>query len=535
MNILLVDDDSYVIETLQKNIDWNSIQIDNVYTAYSVSKAKQIIEDVPIQLIVCDIEMPKEDGFTLLRWIREKNYIIKVILLTSYAEFEYANQAIKMNCFAYALKPIVFEELEALIRNAMAAVKEALETVNYKKYYAYWSASEKLRKENFWYELLFKADPKDTETIGKLLQANGLDYAGSQKFAIISIEYFENEKEGSNYQKGMFEWNIKSLSFATFSGEHTNVEAVIYYQRGTLLAVIEVSGTESQEEILKAARIYISKAMVMQGIDCYITLGDIRDIYHIAEHVQQMMQMRESRVLFEEHIITYQEGKHIPNLYKAPDFTLWENFVRSAQETPLNKAIDEYLDSLVKNNKIDKDILEHFVSDYLQMLGSVMKQNNIMIANMEEPFIEADKVHKALRSVANTKKYLKETLKIVIAFFGQEESISIGWKVKDYIDHNLDKDISRESLAEMVFINQDYLSRVFKKDIGESIGNYIQNKRIQVAKEYLERTNEPVNSIATKVGYDNFSYFSKVFKGSVGLTPKDYRKAKEENNTPLKL
>lgn len=107
--------------------------------------------------------------------------------------------------------------------------------------------------------------------------------------------------------------------------------------------------------------------------------------------------------------------------------------------------------------------------------------------------------------------------------FQKKGSQSIVKKIKEYIDCNLDKDITRESLAKSVFLNPDYLSRIFKKEIGESIGNYIISKRMETAKEYLEKTNEPVNAVAVKVGYDNFSYFSKVFKNYVGTTPKEYK------------
>ena len=71
MNILLVDDDSYVLEALRKSLDWTTIGIENVYTAQSVNKARKIIGDIPIHILICDIEMPKENCFGLLKWIKE--------------------------------------------------------------------------------------------------------------------------------------------------------------------------------------------------------------------------------------------------------------------------------------------------------------------------------------------------------------------------------------------------------------------------------------------------------------------------------
>jgi two-component system response regulator YesN len=98
--------------------------------------------------------------------------------------------------------------------------------------------------------------------------------------------------------------------------------------------------------------------------------------------------------------------------------------------------------------------------------------------------------------------------------------------VRRYISENLDDDLTREKLADIVFLNSDYLARIFKKETNESLSNYISRKRIEIAQEYLTRTNQSVNIIAGLVGFDNVSYFSKVFKERVGMTPKEYRKNK---------
>ena len=104
MNVLIVDDDAYVLEALTQKMDWENLGIENVYTAYNVKRAKRIVEDIPIHIIVCDIEMPKENGFALLKWIREHSLIIQFIFLTSYAESDYAKKAIELRSFALLLK-----------------------------------------------------------------------------------------------------------------------------------------------------------------------------------------------------------------------------------------------------------------------------------------------------------------------------------------------------------------------------------------------------------------------------------------------
>ena len=72
MNILIVDDDHFVLKGIKKGIDWNEMPFEKVLMAQSVAEAKQILQTVPIGVLVCDIEMPQENGLALLRWIRQQ-------------------------------------------------------------------------------------------------------------------------------------------------------------------------------------------------------------------------------------------------------------------------------------------------------------------------------------------------------------------------------------------------------------------------------------------------------------------------------
>lgn len=96
--------------------------------------------------------------------------------------------------------------------------------------------------------------------------------------------------------------------------------------------------------------------------------------------------------------------------------------------------------------------------------------------------------------------------------------------VCDYIDAHLDGEITRAELAKMVYMNPDYLGTVFKEEMHCSITIYIQNKRLTRAKELLTTTDYPISKVAEMVGYDNISYFSKLFRQKVGCQPGEYRK-----------
>lgn len=96
-------------------------------------------------------------------------------------------------------------------------------------------------------------------------------------------------------------------------------------------------------------------------------------------------------------------------------------------------------------------------------------------------------------------------------------------KVKVYIDENIREKIRMEDLAKLVYINEQYLMRIFKQQTGRTILEYITERRIAIASGLLKNTNYSINYIANEVGCENYSYFTRQFKRFTGYTPREYR------------
>lgn len=101
-------------------------------------------------------------------------------------------------------------------------------------------------------------------------------------------------------------------------------------------------------------------------------------------------------------------------------------------------------------------------------------------------------------------------------------------KIRQYIDSHYQEEIRRDALAEMVYLNTDYMARIFKKEYGISISAYILRKRVEEAKNLLIHSDLPINTVSIYVGYSNFSYFTKMFKENTGYSPLEYRRKFKE-------
>jgi len=96
-------------------------------------------------------------------------------------------------------------------------------------------------------------------------------------------------------------------------------------------------------------------------------------------------------------------------------------------------------------------------------------------------------------------------------------------KVMEYIEANYTKNIKTNMIADFVHVNSSYLSRLFKKETGETITEVINKYRVDKAKELLSNKNIRTYEVASLVGIDDSTYFSQVFKKYAGLSPTEYR------------
>lgn len=153
-----------------------------------------------------------------------------------------------------------------------------------------------------------------------------------------------------------------------------------------------------------------------------------------------------------------------------------------------------------------------------------LKESNIVFGQIFDSEEYETKRREAVLSVVGAHAFIDYLFDVLEGQKKNESrSDNVVEQLKDYIEQNLNEDLSRSVLAGKVFLSEDYVSKIFMKTTGMSLPNYIAERRIKRAKEYLRGSSLPISKIAMEVGYGNFSYFSKTFRELVGCTPNEYR------------
>lgn len=109
--LLIVDDEPIALDGVLNCVDQTRLKIDQIYTASCVLEAKAIFKDNTVDILICDIEMPGENGFVLADWVKKNYPNTATLFLTCYAKFDYAKRALELGSFTYLLKPVTPQAL----------------------------------------------------------------------------------------------------------------------------------------------------------------------------------------------------------------------------------------------------------------------------------------------------------------------------------------------------------------------------------------------------------------------------------------
>ncbi len=187
LSILIVDDDKLLVDKLEETVQWEKIGISMVFTAYNIRQAQKLLEEFPIQFLLCDIDMPQGSGLELLEWIRDSQMEVECVFLSSYANFAYAQKALRLSTREYLLKPISNQDLEAVLTRIVGETREKWERRNLEQ-----GAGQKKGKTGFWEEFLREPSGQE-ELLGRALE-QGL-YRESDVLRLEAIKIFADDKD----------------------------------------------------------------------------------------------------------------------------------------------------------------------------------------------------------------------------------------------------------------------------------------------------------------------------------------------------
>lgn len=528
--VLIVDDEIHAIRGLQAGVRWEELNIHSVLTARSMKQAQAIFQTESIQLMICDIEMPKGSGMDLLAWLREYYPKTETVFLTSHPNFSYAKKAIQLGSFDYLLKPVDYEELEQVIGKALAKVNKEREQsafeANYKHFVQLWESQQPLMKERFWQELLRQSIASSPERVEEQAAKYKLPYLVSTKFLPVYIRVQSWHKSYNQRDEQIMEYALRNAAEEHIANLHPEA-AVVSPQNGKLLVLIPVTSEKSDIAILADCEAYVRFCSQYFNCDLCAYIGQPAPAHRIVDLYLQLSRMDEDNVTQANQTLLLRDYRKKEQMIELPSMSEWAEYMKKGAKDKLVAEVIRYLDDWKdKRSGVDAQTLQLFYQNFLQMMFFVLQLKELRANEVFASNLLTNKPEAVLCSVTSMKEWILYLLEVAMnRIHALEENMTVVEQVKRFIsEHMGEQNLTRDDVASSVYLNPDYLNRVFKKETGKSISDYVQQQRIEHAKKLLMRSEYSVSDIALQSGYSNLSYFSTLFKKMTGMNPGDYRK-----------
>ena len=546
LKIFLAEDEVVVRETIKRMIPWEELGFELVGEAADGEMALPLLIRQQPDLLITDIKMPFMDGLTLARLAKKEIPGLKVVILSGYDDFNYAKQAIGIGVEDYLLKPITKNALiERLSEIRSRYEHEKTQKEYYEKFQREMQAYEKNSSRDFFEALV--GGSMDMMEVYKRAEKLGLDIVAEAYNVLIFTMNCDEDFSGQRDEYSS--WEAESLELLeNFFAGHSS--AMLFRSNIFSYGVLLKGQRETIEENTRACVDEIRKILgrqdgrrewflaVGQSVD---RLSQIQKSYHTASRAFSQ------RYLYDENILYYDEMETMEHPGGQAE-TEDNAYLQKVDVNALNPAI---LQKFLSNGLQEET--ENFVKDYFYAIGqepmeSLVFRNYVILnvrfsvisfikglgcdtnemesADTEEVLAESGKNMES--AIAYAKKMISQAIEIRDQNSGNKNR-SILKTAVDFIDsHYMDEEISLNTVANVANVSSNHFSALFSQNMGQTFIEYLTTLRMNKAKELLRCTGMRSSEIAGEIGYKDAHYFSYLFKKTQGMTPSDYRKAREE-------
>lgn len=546
LKIFLAEDEVVVRETIKRMIPWEELGFELVGEAADGEMALPLLIRQQPDLLITDIKMPFMDGLTLARLAKKKIPGLKVVILSGYDDFNYAKQAIGIGVEDYLLKPITKNALiERLSEIRSRYEHEKTQKEYYEKFQREMQAYEKNSSRDFFEALV--GGSMDMMEVYKRAEKLGLDIVAEAYNVLIFTMNCDEDFSGQRDEYSS--WEAESLELLeNFFAGHSS--AMLFRSNIFSYGVLLKGQRETIEENTRACVDEIRKILSRQDgrREWFLAVGQsVERLSQIQKSYHTASRAFSQRYLYDENILYYDEMEtmeHPGGQAESED----NAYLQKVDVNALNPAI---LQKFLSNGLQEET--ENFVKDYFYAIGqepmeSLVFRNYVILnvrfsvisfikglgcdtnemesADTEEVLAESGKNMES--AIAYAKKMISQAIEIRDQNSGNKNR-SILKTAVDFIDsHYMDEEISLNTVANVANVSSNHFSALFSQNMGQTFIEYLTTLRMNKAKELLRCTGMRSSEIAGEIGYKDAHYFSYLFKKTQGMTPSDYRKARED-------
>lgn len=524
--IMLVDDNVLSVEGIEKNIDWNAIGARVVHVRYDGRSALEAMKEMPVDIIVSDIEMPDLDGLSFSRLAVTVNPFVKVLLISAYDRFDYAKRAIRLGVYDYIEKPVNYQYLTEKIQGACSLIDQERKNMELLK------ASRPAMIEKFFNDLMHYSGREAAYHLTSHMEYLNLDL----DYRFFNVVVFEVENAVPlKRELGVAQYEMLLYHLQDTIGDYCRIFDRFYLVRGFdgMELVICQNSSHASHVLQSVHKTAASIVEACQDTELLLNVG-------IGNIVSDLWNMR----------LSHESARHaLEYRFFFPQKNIFDTKEALGYNLSLEPFSDTREDELIRLIcQKDSTAMERWIKDFSLELTHKYRAKDFIFVRIH---MLLGRILKFLYELNIDAKDLENKIAVTYArldsfntgeqFFSWLYEIctlackKLDSSLKSYHDQLCDSVLSyiRENyensglclhdIARFVNVSPAYLSALFKKNRKTSISDTIAATRIEAACQYLKNSNLSLKEISEKCGYANQYYFSTSFKKNKGISPSAYR------------
>lgn len=509
--ILVADDEQIIREGIKFLCDYEALGFTIEGEAASGTQAYEAISKLSPDVVLMDIRMPGMTGLEVIERLNEQGFSGKFVIISSYSDFNYAQQAIKLGVQYYLTKPIDEDELANILKKLKANLDDDLlkksTTADYRN-----RAHASIIKDIF----LGNADLS-------MLNLNELHLIADKYQVVIYEKYSFNQMDAS--------YRFSDLLRVT-NEDNDSFDAITIQNREIILLKGQFAidkfnyFLERYERDKKPQHNSPLDSLFITYGSCVHSLSDVPVSYMEANALLNRRFFCDHK----QHTIGYMSLPSFENntciicpelLNEYTDLLL--NYIQTFNRNMVAEVLTS-LQTRLYNAADTIEAIKLFLTDlYLR----IKEQMNHLYPNNNIPFTGNSEIIRIISEkffLYEIVLFFTEQFEVIMSSIGNSTRDSVLDDILHYINHNYTKNITLENIAPLFGYNSSYLGKIFSKKVGENFNSYVDHIRIEHSKELLLNDNSKVYVIAEKVGYRSVDYFHIKFKKYVGQSPAEFRK-----------
>lgn len=492
------------------------------------NEALEFVKDNNVEIIITDVEMSIMDGLEFLKEYKEIDNSSKVIILSGYPNFKYAQNAINLGAFDYVLKPVDEDIIEGMLAKAEKSIVEEEESKKREmqlldnlnttmEVYLEWEFNKWIKGE---------LSKQKLKSIKKYINADD-----TGKIVVTKISNPKKYTEANEIEEEILR-KIKLLITEKAKSYGESMSFYLSDSKNILVTIIKQNNnTKSEKDFYDFNKI---AKFIEEKYYRNITIG-ISGRYHnilheVKEAFDESMEALSLKFYFKDNnVINLSDDKRIKKnniiINSKYEKTLGDTVYKDNRIGAIT-LIDEVFNKSMKDGYLEPKEIKDII---IRLFINLIKEVEIFMTEDSYNEIISD-VISAINVCENIEELKKNCNLIIIKIISlfhrwkKNKNTIIFDKYLKYIEANYMKDISLESISEKFHFNPCYFSTMFKEKVGMTFVKYLLKLRIQKACELLLKSDKKVYEISALVGYKEAKYFNRVFKNEMKVSPDEYRR-----------